>query len=78
MSGRTYELSNGVIEYELRCDRCGEVFVCGDDSYYSWPVLCAAAEAEGWATAPGLDGEHECAGCAAAVRQSDLVSARAA
>lgn len=64
MSGHSYMLRSGAVEYELRCDRCGEVFHCGDDSYYSWPVLCDAAEAEGWHVNPALDGEHECASCA--------------
>lgn len=63
MSGRTYDCNNGAIEYELRCDGCGRVFQCHDDSYYSWPVLCAAAEAEGWLVSPGFDGGHECFGC---------------
>ncbi|GAA1679816.1 hypothetical protein GCM10009830_28580 [Glycomyces endophyticus] len=78
MSGRTFEWSNGAVEYELRCDRCGDAFRCGDDSFYSWPVLCAAAEAEGWTTSPDLDGEHECTGCAAASARWELVAAMAA
>lgn len=64
MSGSRFSCFNGGIEYELRCDRCGDPFQCGDDSYLSWPVLCAAAEAEGWRIAPELDGEHECGECA--------------
>ncbi|GAB3238774.1 hypothetical protein GCM10027447_38370 [Glycomyces halotolerans] len=64
MSGHRHQLRSGSLEYELRCDRCGDVFRCGDDSYYSWPVLCAAAEAEGWRVRPGLGDEHECADCA--------------
>ncbi|HLU29615.1 MAG TPA: hypothetical protein VKZ65_14385 [Glycomyces sp.] len=39
---------NGTLEYELRCDGCDRRFDSGDDSFYSWPVLCDAAEAEGW------------------------------
>ncbi|RRR96877.1 hypothetical protein [Glycomyces terrestris] len=78
MSGRTYDWSNGVIEYELRCDSCGQVFECGDDSYYSWPVLCAAAEAEGWSIGSGFDGGHECAGCSSVSPRAGLAAARAA
>jgi hypothetical protein len=48
MSRHTYPSMNGTVEYELRCDGCGRRFDSGDDSFYSWPVLCDAAEAEGW------------------------------
>ncbi|MQM26855.1 hypothetical protein [Glycomyces albidus] len=68
MSGACFSRPDGGIEYELRCDGCGVLFQCGDDSYFSWPVLCAAAEAEGWGVAPDLDGEHECGECAATGR----------
>ncbi|MDA1359944.1 hypothetical protein O1R50_09935 [Glycomyces luteolus] len=64
MSGECYSYFNGGIEYELRCDQCGTSFRCGDDSYFSWPVLCAAAEAEGWRVGPELEGRHECGECA--------------
>ncbi|HEX2145672.1 MAG TPA: hypothetical protein VHG10_14320 [Glycomyces sp.] len=64
MCGNIYYSLGGVLDYELVCDRCGTRFDCGDDSRYSWPVLCAAAEAEGWLVGPGLDGEHVCARCA--------------
>lgn len=68
MSGHSYLRHGGAVEYELRCDHCGEVFHCGDDSYYSWPVLCDAAEAEGWRVTPDPDGVHECADCASSLR----------
>ncbi|MFB9661502.1 hypothetical protein ACFQS3_02145 [Glycomyces mayteni] len=63
MSGACYSRLDGGIEYELYCDGCGVLFRCGDDSYFSWPVLCAAAEAEGWGVAPDLGGEHRCGEC---------------
>jgi hypothetical protein len=66
MSGEAYRRPNGGMEYELRCDGCGEYFRCHDDSYFSWPVLCAAAEAEGWLVRPDFNGEHECGECALA------------
>lgn len=65
MSGHMFLSLRGAVEYELRCDGCGELFRCGDDSYYSWPVLCAAAEAECWRAEPAFDGAHECPQCAA-------------
>jgi hypothetical protein len=68
MSGHVYFSMNGIPDYELYCDRCGAQFRCGDDSYYSWPVLCAAAEAEGWRVQSGVDGAHECGDCAASMR----------
>ncbi|WP_205325704.1 hypothetical protein [Glycomyces sp. YM15] len=68
MSGECYSHFNGGIEYELRCDRCGTLFRCGDDSYFSWRVLCAAAEAEGWRVGPDLEGEHDCDECAGSRR----------
>lgn len=62
MSRHTYTSMNGTLEYELRCDGCGGRFVSGDDSFYSWPVLCDAAEAEGWR----LAGDAQwCTGCRA-------------
>ncbi|GAB3645899.1 hypothetical protein [Glycomyces tarimensis] len=62
MSRHSYSSMNGTTEYELRCDGCGENFVCGDDSFYSWPVLCAAAEAEGWSLHTGSSA-HLCSAC---------------
>ncbi|HEU5127175.1 MAG TPA: hypothetical protein VFU12_04225 [Glycomyces sp.] len=61
MSRRTYTSLNGTLEYELLCDGCGARFDSGDDSFYSWPVLCDAAEAEGWL----LGGAQRCTGCRA-------------
>ncbi len=62
MSRHSYFSMNGTLEYELHCDGCGTRFDCGDDSFYSWPVLRDAAEAEGWQvnadTAP-----HRCTDC---------------
>jgi hypothetical protein len=68
MSGHRFLSLRGAVEYELRCDGCGDLFRCGDDSYYSWPVLCDAAEAEGWRVEPAFDGEHECPHCAGSGR----------
>lgn len=75
MSGQTYFSLNGIPDYELYCDGCGEQFRCGDDSYYSWPVLCDAAEAEGWRVQPGVDGAHECSACAHARHDRRLQTA---
>ncbi|WP_100447679.1 hypothetical protein [Glycomyces xiaoerkulensis] len=61
MSRRINRSHLGVVDYELHCDRCGTLFRCGDDSYFNWRVLCAAAEAEGWRIEGGA---HECADCA--------------
>jgi hypothetical protein len=71
MCGRVYYTLGGIPDYELVCDHCGARFDCGDDSYYSWPVLCGAAEAEGWLVGPGLDGEHVCARCASPLGSRD-------
>ncbi|HEX2144142.1 MAG TPA: hypothetical protein VHG10_06520 [Glycomyces sp.] len=68
MSGQAFPYFDGSIEFELRCDGCGTPFRCRDDSFYSWPVLCAAAESEGWRIQPGMDGEHDCGECAPAER----------
>ncbi|MCD0445412.1 GMC family oxidoreductase N-terminal domain-containing protein [Glycomyces sp. A-F 0318] len=65
MSGEAFRCLNGGIEYELRCDGCGGAFHCHDDSFYSWDLLCAAAEAEGWRVEPDFEGEHECGACMA-------------
>jgi hypothetical protein len=62
MTRQIYYSVNGTPDYELHCDACGVRFSCGDDSYYSWPVLCDAAEAEGWRVHPG--GVHRCGACA--------------
>lgn len=81
MSGRIYPCINGSSEYELYCDGCGASFQCHDDSFLSWPVLCSAAEAEGWAVDPHFDGEHECHMCAETTRssrQQAIVAAAAA
>jgi hypothetical protein len=77
MSGRIYHCTNGTEEYDLFCDACGTAFQCNDDSFLSWPVLCAAAEAEGWTADPDSDGEHQCAECAASAapgNDRDLVA----
>ena len=82
MSGEAFRCLNGGIEYELRCDGCGAAFNCHDDSFYSWDVLCSAAEAEGWLVQPDFEGAHECAACAAApargFRRHRFVVSRAA
>ncbi|MCC3765627.1 hypothetical protein K3N28_21440 [Glycomyces sp. TRM65418] len=77
MSGQVYFSINGIPDYELYCDQCGARFQCEDDSFYSWPVLCDAAEAEGWRVHSGVDGSHECGDCAAAprARRDRLVAA---
>ncbi|MCH7230141.1 hypothetical protein L0U85_04585 [Glycomyces sp. L485] len=62
MSGRIHISLDGTNEYELHCDRRGGRFRPGDDSYYSRPVLRAAAESEGRRVSQGSDGEHECPG----------------
>jgi hypothetical protein len=77
MSGHLYEFHGGAVEYELRCDGCGGVFRCGDDSYFSWPVLCDAAEAEGWRVNPGLADDHTCPRCAARAPRAVLPRPRA-
>jgi hypothetical protein len=64
MSRYTYSSMNGTPDYELHCDSCGTRFDCSDDSFYSWPVLCDAAEAEGWQLSSGPEG-HLCAACRA-------------
>ncbi|MCH7232794.1 hypothetical protein L0U85_18330 [Glycomyces sp. L485] len=62
MSRHTYSSTNGTTEYELSCDGCGADFFCRDDSYFSWRVLCAAAEAEGWSLHSGSSA-HLCTVC---------------
>lgn len=64
MSKHTYSSMNDTPDYELCCDGCGGRFNSHDDSFYSWPVLCAAAEAEGWQLGAGA-AAHLCAGCRA-------------
>lgn len=63
MSRHTYSSMNNTPDYELCCDGCGGRFDSHDDSFYSWPVLCAAAEAEGWQLGSGASGRHWCAAC---------------
>jgi hypothetical protein len=63
MSGQIQFGLGGEPLYEIVCDECDVVFNPGDDSFYSWRILCTTAEAEGWDVQSDQGGTHRCPDC---------------
>lgn len=64
MSCLAWHDEDGLVYYELRCDRCQTPFVCYDDACYDWRLLRDAAMYCGWDTRqPNPTGPHHCPAC---------------